>query len=133
MRKITLTMSKKALVAAITAILLFACFLSIQTATAKETITDSLYGKYLPTGQIGSASRQMTVTYDPNGGIGKANVVNVSPNTDHTIEDQNYERSGYGFGGWNSKPDGLGDLYFIGDVIRVTTSITLYALWLPNF
>jgi len=135
MKKRTQTISKITLVMAIISILFLSCFISIQTATASghvDTLT-GMNGSYLPMGQIGSTSRQINVTYNPNGATGKVNTIKVTPNTDYTIEDQGYDKRGYAFGGWATNPEGRGELYYTGQVVRITTPLNLYALWLPTF
>ena len=70
-----------------------------------------------------------TVTYHPNGGRGKTIEVSVDTNTDYAVIDQGFERELYFFVGWNTKPDGLGKNYFVGQTIHITKDITLYAKW----
>jgi len=118
------TMSKITFIAAITAVLFLTFFMSVQIVTASETISK---------GHTSIAARQLTVTYNPNGGMGVVNTVSVNPNTDFTIRDQGYHRrDSYTFAGWNVRPDGLGVHYNNNQVIRVTESIILYATWLSN-
>jgi len=71
----------------------------------------------------------LTVTYEPNGGIGSTNVYNVSSNSSYTIRNQGYIREGYAFNNWNTKPDGRGVTYIDNQIINITTSVTLYAQW----
>jgi hypothetical protein len=99
------------LTAAIAAVLFLTCLLLVQPADAR------------------AASTQFTVTYDPNGGVGKANAERVSANVDYTIKNQDYSRNGYVFMFWNTKPDGSGYAYSNGQVVSIKESITLYAQW----
>jgi uncharacterized repeat protein (TIGR02543 family) len=73
--------------------------------------------------------QQVDVTYNPNGGVGSINVVNVNINTNYTILDQNYTRVNHSFIGWNTRADGTGTNYSNSSNIYVSTSITLYAQW----
>ncbi|MCL1809867.1 MAG: InlB B-repeat-containing protein [Clostridiales bacterium] len=70
-----------------------------------------------------------TVTYNPNGGTGSVNTVQVPVNSNHTVIDQGYYRNGYTFKGWNTRPDGTGTSYQNGQIIYVTGDVTLYAQW----
>ena len=74
------------------------------------------------------------VTYNPNGGLGSINAINVAANSYHTVTNQGYTRNGFTFTGWNTRPDGLGVNYTNGQLIYVTGNITLYAQWIvtPN-
>lgn len=40
-----------------------------------------------------------------------------------------FEREGYIFNGWNTKADGTGTVYLPGQVLNMTSSVTLYAQW----
>jgi len=77
-----------------------------------------------------------TITYDPNGGIGKPYVEKLGVNFGHT------SALAYGldlvkikapedtlFTGWNTKADGTGDSYTPGSWVSVSGSMTLYAQW----
>ena len=72
---------------------------------------------------------QLTVTYNPNGGLGLVKTVSVQTNSNYTITDQGYTKNGYAFDSWNTRSDGLGTRYTNNQVIYLTTSITLYAQW----
>ena len=71
----------------------------------------------------------LTVTYNPNGGEGQVVQDRVVPNTNYTIQDQGYFRNNYIFDGWNTQANGLGVNYSVGQVVRLTSSLTLYAKW----
>ena len=70
-----------------------------------------------------------TVRYHPNGGSGTETAYQVPANTNHTVFDQGFTRSGYTFVGWNRSSDGTETMYQDGDVINVATDITLFAIW----
>lgn len=42
-------------------------------------------------------------------------------------------RAGYTFLNWNTKPDGSGTIYGSGDVLQITSNITLYAQWASTY
>jgi len=115
MRKKTLNKSKEVLKAAIVAVLLLTCFLSIQTAFAAPS---------------GRSEIEHKITYHPNGGKGEIIEVYVKNNTEYTIKSQGYSRSGHKFVGWSSLADGSGTKYYNNQIIpNVTNSIILYAQW----
>jgi uncharacterized repeat protein (TIGR02543 family) len=77
-----------------------------------------------------------TVTYDINGGTGtpppsqtaiyRGNVVSIAGGN-------GFSKSGYGFGGWNTRADGKGYTdYNAGDSYTPTANVTLYAKWNMN-
>jgi uncharacterized repeat protein (TIGR02543 family) len=73
---------------------------------------------------------KLTVTYQPNGGTGSSIVDEVTPNTNYTIrQNPGYTRTNYTFVGWNTNADGTGTNYSPGQVVYLTTSMTLYAKW----
>jgi hypothetical protein len=75
----------------------------------------------------------LSVTYQPNGGIGNTNVYSVTPYTNYTIQDQGYRHSNpaYTFDSWNTRADGLGTKYTNGQsVYMTTTNLVLYAQWI---
>lgn len=78
------------------------------------------------------------VQFDPNKPSGvSAPVSGVSDNKNLDVGDQiqledEPSLAGYSFTGWNTKPDGSGELYGIGDYVSITEAgevITLYAQW----
>ncbi|MCL1875769.1 MAG: InlB B-repeat-containing protein [Synergistaceae bacterium] len=70
------------------------------------------------------------VTYDPNGGTGTIIVDDVMPNTYYTIrQNPGYELQNHTFDGWNTKADGTGVSYSPGQVVYLTSPLTLFARW----
>ena len=50
-----------------------------------------------------------------------------------TVSDSDFDRPGYGFDGWNTQPDGSGDMYQPGDeAILPPGGLNFYAQWSPN-
>lgn len=41
-------------------------------------------------------------------------------------------RAGHQFVGWNSKPDGTGTMYRVGEEVKIVTDMVLYARWMPT-
>ena len=75
------------------------------------------------------SSIRFMVTYHPNGGVGQTKEEYVDINTEYSIKNQGYTDKKYIFVGWNTRPDGLGLSYIVGQVINVTQNIELYAMW----
>ena len=75
---------------------------------------------------------QFKITYSPNGGVGQVVEVLVNANTYYTIVSQGYTKEYNKFDGWNTRSDGLGANYEVGQSIYVTGNLTLYAKWVPN-
>lgn len=74
---------------------------------------------------------KFTLKYDANGGEGTMTDSN-SPyvkNSKATVLDNGFTRSNYCFTGWNTKADGTGKSYNVGDVITMNENVTLYAQW----
>ena len=75
---------------------------------------------------------QYKITYSPNGGVGQVVEVLVNANTYYTIVSQGYTKEYNKFDGWNTRSDGLGVNFEVGQSIYVTGDLTLYAKWVPN-
>jgi uncharacterized repeat protein (TIGR02543 family) len=89
-----------------------------------DTVT--LYAKWT------TLNKQYTVTFNRNGATsGTApGPITVDAGSSITIPGQNYLlRTGYTFGGWNTKADGTGTLYRPGDSFTPTGDTILYAMW----
>lgn len=75
------------------------------------------------------------INFDENGGIGSMRtqeVIGTGDTTSFAVLNTNTftnPNEGYRFVGWNTKPDGSGTAYSNGQVIGVTSDITLYAQW----
>jgi len=72
------------------------------------------------------------VTFNANGGSGTVpGVQSVPAGSAITLPNQgSLTRSGYDFGGWNTKTDGKGTNYSVASSYTPTGSITLYARWI---
>lgn len=81
-----------------------------------------------------------TVTYNANGGTGTMSTQQGVQFVGHTVVANGFTRDGYSFTGWNTKSDGTGTSYAVGDILEnmdndynlVSTSVTLYAQWTQN-
>lgn len=77
-------------------------------------------------------SGELTVIYNPNGGIGGTADYNLAFGFVYTVKTQQAAavfRLDFNFTGWNTLEDGSGTTYQPGDVIIITCDITLYAQW----
>lgn len=86
--------------------------------------------KYVP--------NKYTVTYDENGGTGKPTNNNATYDIPFNLrEGGRLQREGYTLTGWNTKADGTGRNYGLGQQVSNLTAtkggtVTLYAKWRPN-
>lgn len=76
-------------------------------------------------------SRNYTITYDANGGIGGPENQKKEWNVDTAISSKKPTQKGYVFEGWNTEEDGSGDDYFPEDDYTENEDLTLYAQWMP--
>lgn len=80
------------------------------------------------------------VSYNANGGTGTMSSQQGIQYIGHTVMSNSFTRDGYSFTGWNTKADGTGDSYAVGDNLAnmdndynlASTSVTLYAQWILN-
>ena len=72
-----------------------------------------------------------TLTYDANGGSGSYVEKNVAGNKNiiKSLAAVGISNDGYELLGWNTKADGSGKKYQVGDAIVIEDNITLYAQW----
>lgn len=81
---------------------------------------------------------QYKVAYNANGGTGSANTQNATYGRNLTLNrGTNFKRTGYTLTGWNTKRDGSGAAYALGETTKNLTTrnggtVTLYAQWTPN-
>ena len=69
-----------------------------------------------------------TVTFDANGGTGTMQQQLFTEGEQQALNRNAFTREGYSFSGWN----GNGVNYIDGQVITITTDMTLYAQWTSN-
>ena len=90
----------------------------------------ALYAKWLPL---------FTITYDSN--CATSGSIPVAQEYAGIIGEQitlrtntgSLARTGYRFGGWNTKADGSGTDYAVGASYTITGNVTMYAKWLPPY
>ena len=94
---------------------------------------------FFPTGNItlyASWAIYHTITFEANGSAWGWGNVSAKEGSLVTLPDErNFLygiMSGFIFGGWNTRADGTGITYQIGDSYVLTGDITLYAIWLPK-
>ncbi len=86
------------------------------------------------TGVGNSAALTFTITYDGNGSTGgtvpTSSNVNAFASTTLATNSGTLARTGYTFSGWNTRADGAGTTYTVGQTnFAPTSDLTLYALW----
>lgn len=89
----------------------------------------TLYAKWSP--------YSYTVAFDANGGTGTMEALSgCISGRSYSLRNNAFKRTGYGFAGWNTAPDGSGSSYVNRARITSLTSenggvVTLYAQWAP--
>lgn len=77
-----------------------------------------------------------TVRYNANGGTGTMDDMPCTYNKNRTLKKNQFERTGYTFTGWNTKPDGTGTAYADKGKIKslggLGEIVILYAMWEGN-
>ena len=76
--------------------------------------------------------RDLSVTYEPNGGTGSFADSNVPEGSQYTVKQREatgITRAGFTFTGWNTEAGGGGTAYQPGDDITMVGDVTLYAQW----
>lgn len=71
--------------------------------------------------------------FEPNGGTGDVTAASAHLGDTLKLPSTGYKKNGYKLVGWNTRSDGKGTTYLLGENINVpanqTTAITLYAMW----
>lgn len=70
--------------------------------------------------------------YNANNGSNAPSTQSVEAGGNVTVSSETPYRSNYSFVFWNTKTDGSGTSYNPGDVITLTSNLTLYAIWAFN-
>ena len=99
----------------------------------------NIYGYTLVAGW---SENSYTIVYDANGGKIKSNnitdfefmsdsIATAFGENNHSefIASEIFEREGYTFREWNTKPDGSGTSYYPDQTINRSSNLTLYAIW----
>lgn len=71
----------------------------------------------------------LEITFNSNGGAGSMPNQVVNVNEDSTLNKNEFDKPGYVFDGWNTKPDGSGTSYVDEDSFTGDDDIILYAQW----
>ena len=77
---------------------------------------------------VGSVNKM--VILDANGASGTYSAFGTGA---YTVPSNTFSRSGYKFSHWNTKSDGTGTSYNPGAVVTLSTSLTLYAIWIKTY
>ena len=100
------------------------------TSKAKVTKNTTLHAKW--------TAHSYKVQYKPNGATsGTVSDTTHSYNDGSILAVNSFQRTGYVFGGWNTKSDGSGKTYYSGQKVSNLTdkdwaTVTLYAVWSPD-
>lgn len=83
------------------------------------------------------SSASYVVIYDANGGTGTMEATTHRWGVGKTLTKLGFQNTGYSFGGWNTKADGMGTTYSDQQsVVNLTSkngeTVTLYAMWTKN-
>ena len=70
-----------------------------------------------------------TIMFDGNGGEGTMPAIDGQHDDRVKIPASTFTREGYYFASWNTKADGTGTAYTVGQTISLTENTTLYAQW----
>ena len=73
-----------------------------------------------------------SLMFSGNGGKGTMPTIKAKEDEQISIPSNTYTRLGYEFIGWNTKADGTGTSYAVGERLTLTTDLTLYAQWKEN-
>jgi len=87
--------------------------------------------------EIGALSemRQRTITFSINGAVGgiPESITQEYGGYITLPAQDNFERSGYIFKGWNTNANGTGEFFNPNDSYRTEYNLTLYAVWIPVY
>ena len=79
------------------------------------------------------SNTKYTVIFDANGGSGSMPNQQIISGASTTLNPNQYTKTDFSFGGWNTEPDGTGTSYAnqasVTDLAPIGGSITLYAQW----
>ncbi len=70
-----------------------------------------------------------SVLFDANGGSGDMDAQILAEGVIDHLAENNFQREGYTFVGWNTAPDGSGTSYDDTDLFKTDQNLTLYAQW----
>lgn len=73
--------------------------------------------------------KQFSLSFDANGGSGSMSN-RLYSNFSQALPANSFTREGYYFTGWNTKADGSGTVYEVGQTITLVEDLTLYAQWI---
>ncbi|MBO4875331.1 MAG: InlB B-repeat-containing protein [Bacteroidales bacterium] len=71
----------------------------------------------------------VTVSFDSNGGSGYMSPQTFTIGVVQALSSNSFTREDYVFSGWNTSANGTGTAYSDGQVITISSNITLYAQW----
>ena len=110
---------------------------TVSDLTSENGVTVTLYAQWKPTSSGGGGSTSSTtkttytVTFNANGGEGEMFPQTFASGKEKALNLNFFTREGYTFEGWATSADG-DVVYTDGETIKVSKSMTLYAVWESN-
>ena len=110
---------------------------TVSDLTSENGVTVTLYAQWKPTRSGGGGSTSSTtkttctVTFNANGGEGEMFPQTFASGKEKELNLNFFTREGYTFEGWATSADG-DVVYTDGETIKVSKSMTLYAVWESN-
>ena len=98
----------------------FADGAALSTVFGSTGVVVTLYAKWTPC---------YTITFDSNNGTGEVAEQSFISGESHALIKNGFTKTGYGFRGWAFTKDADSALYSDEEVISVSSSFTLYAVW----
>ncbi len=90
-----------------------------QTITIKGDLT--LYAQW--------EKKSYNITFYSNGGSGSMQSEQKNHQDSYILQSNKFTNTGHTFVGWNTKADGTGTSYYVGQTITISNDLTLYAQW----
>ena len=102
---------------------------SASKITAEDNAEVTLYAQWkYPSSGSSSSKPTYTVTFNANGGVGEMYAQKFTSGKEKALTLNFFTKEGYTFAGWATSADGA-VVYTDGETIKVTKSMTLYAVW----
>ncbi len=102
-------------------------------ASATVTVTASRANYYSGSAtKTGSALDIQTINFYKNDGSSDSASQTVTTSQATNLTSNSFSRSGYIFAGWTTNSDGTGTRYLNGQSVTLTSTLNLYARWLPS-
>ncbi len=104
---------------------------SASKITTEDNVVVDLYAQWKYPSSGGSSKPTYTVTFNANGGAGEMFPQTFTSGKEKALNLNFFTKEGYTFAGWATSADG-DVVYTDGETIKVSKSMTLYAVWESN-